>query len=299
MLHLTNGYSGVDALRAAGIDGDVVPWRDVLHEGPVPALPPPELRSVRAAFLAELGWGAAEAIERDFAARDERLARAERDGEPVVLWFEDDLYDVLQMVEILARLDHPTGDVGLVLTGVDRWQPLTALSPNALRHRLRNPPRVTLGHLGAARRLYRALRAPRPEQLTEALASAAGLPGGRRAARRLLEQIPWATDGLTRSERQLLRAAADGARTPADAYTAAQRAEERPFLGDLTAFAYLARMSPLVTGEPLELTDYGWAVLEGRRRWEDRPSFHLGGAWIGPWRWDPAEQAVRPAASGP
>lgn len=298
MLHVTNGYSGVDAVRGAGIEGDVIPWRDVLHEGPVPAVAPDELRSIRADFLAGMGWGDRDAIARDFAERDARLHRALYDGEPVVLWFEDDLYDVMQLVEILTRVQEP-GKVKLIVVGVDRWQPLNGLNPTTLRRTLTHAPKVTLGHLAAARRLYSAFRAPRPDRLTEALASAAGIPGGRHAARRLLEQLPWATDGLTRSERQLLQAVEAGATTRAEAFAAAQRHEERPFLGDLTAFSYLDRMGPLVTaGEPLALTDRGRAVLEGQDRWDDRPAFHLGGALVGPWRWDPRRQSVTRAASG-
>lgn len=298
MLHLTNGYDGVRAVQDAGVEGDVVPWRDVLHEGPVPAVPPPELRALRAEFLAGLGWGDRGAIEHDLALRDARLERAQRDGEPVVLWFEDDLYDILQLVEILARFSDPPGDVRLIVTGVDRWHPLSALSPNGIRHRFRHAPPVKAGHLAAARRLYAAFRAPRPDRLVEALASAAGLPGGRHAARRLLEQLPWTTDALTRSERQLLRAAADGAETREDAFQIAQREEERPFLGDLTAYAYLDRMAPLLEDEWPAPSELGWAVLEGRARWEERPGFHLGGAFVDVWRWDPGAQVVTREASG-
>ena len=35
----------------ASLPGLVLPWVDVLHEGPVPALPPDKLRAVRARFL--------------------------------------------------------------------------------------------------------------------------------------------------------------------------------------------------------------------------------------------------------
>ena len=91
----------------------------------------------------------------------------------------------------------------------------------------------------------------------------------------------------------------DGATTRAGAFEKAQQAEERPFLGDLTAYAYLDRMAPLVTGEPLQPTDRGWAILDCGERWDDRPSFALGGSRVGRWRWDPETQTVRRAASAP
>lgn len=33
-LHISNGDHAAERIRFAGITGDVVPWRDVLHEGP-------------------------------------------------------------------------------------------------------------------------------------------------------------------------------------------------------------------------------------------------------------------------
>lgn len=56
MLHITNGDSVVDWLLAAGVPGAMLPWRDVLHEGPVPAgLSLQKLSEVRARFIAEQG----------------------------------------------------------------------------------------------------------------------------------------------------------------------------------------------------------------------------------------------------
>src|SRR5213076_2884645 len=80
--------STVEIMRRARIGGDIVPWRDVLHEGPVPALAPAELRPLRAQYLACLGPVGAEEIEAMLRARDERLGAALEAREPVVLWFE-------------------------------------------------------------------------------------------------------------------------------------------------------------------------------------------------------------------
>ena len=38
-LHITNGESAANTLRQTALGGAVLPWQDVLHEGPVPALP--------------------------------------------------------------------------------------------------------------------------------------------------------------------------------------------------------------------------------------------------------------------
>ena len=94
-LHLTNGDSTVPGLLGTGLAETVLPWRDVLHEGPVPDVPDAELRRIRARFLA--GAAAADiGTEAEFERRDRALAE-HRDGE-FVLWFEADLYDQLQVV---------------------------------------------------------------------------------------------------------------------------------------------------------------------------------------------------------
>jgi hypothetical protein len=99
-LHITNGDA--TDVPGTGLARRVVYWRDVLHEGPVPEVPPAELRRIRVDFLT--GYQGVERGEtmRLFTERDQAL-EAGRDGE-YVLWFEADLYDQLQIAEILARL---------------------------------------------------------------------------------------------------------------------------------------------------------------------------------------------------
>ena len=148
---------------------------------------------------------------------------------------------------------------------------------------------VTEDDAAAARSLWDAFRAPDPRGLHS-------LPQGDvfgAAARRQLQQFPWRADGLNRSERALLQAVADGARTPAEAFLAAQCQEERPFLGDAIAFEYLDAL-PLSDG--FELTDEGRAILAGKRTWNGRPERWLGGVHLpagapGP-RYDPATGRV-------
>src|SRR5919197_1732470 len=92
-LHVTNGESVASTLRATSLEGVVLSWDDVLHAGPL-AFDPEESRVLRARFLAEHGWGSEEgAIHAELTRRDGLLARAEEEGHPIVLWFEQDLVD--------------------------------------------------------------------------------------------------------------------------------------------------------------------------------------------------------------
>ena len=99
MLHITNGRSV--SLAEAGL-GEVLTWDDPLHEGPVPpGLSLQALSAVRAEFVARTYNEPNEAIRLSFQERDGILGDFR--GHPeVVLWFEHDLYDQLQLIQLLA-----------------------------------------------------------------------------------------------------------------------------------------------------------------------------------------------------
>lgn len=100
-LTITNGDSAADTLSEAGIEGKIISWRDVLHEGPVDSsLSPEELSKQRARFIAERRWGDFAHVSGDFAERDRVIRHLEYFDE-IVLWFEDDLYDQLQLIQLL------------------------------------------------------------------------------------------------------------------------------------------------------------------------------------------------------
>ena len=100
MLHVTNGDGAAELIRASEVEGEVLPWRDVLHEGPVPAgLPLRESSRVRAEYIADRGWGDLDDLLRQFEERDRVLLEVDS-AQEIVLWFEHDLYDQLQMLQM-------------------------------------------------------------------------------------------------------------------------------------------------------------------------------------------------------
>jgi hypothetical protein len=126
-LHVSNGDA--TDVPGTGLARRVLYWRDVLHEGPVPALGAEQLRRLRAAFLMQAnaddrGERADMFVERD------RALRANRDGR-YVLWFEADLYDQLQIIQILARLAElgvPGQRITLICIGEHRRLPASVAS---------------------------------------------------------------------------------------------------------------------------------------------------------------------------
>jgi hypothetical protein len=314
MLHVTNGDAAVERIRAAGVEGTLLPWRDVLHEGPVPGgLPLEKLSAVRADFLASGGAGPVDDLRRDFAARDRTLAAAAREDE-VVLWFEHDLYDQLQLIQLLdwfADRPHPR----LTLINPPEYLGNITVERAGELFAARQP--VTEAQLALGRWAWDAFRADDPHHLeTVVYADDAGdLPHLPEAVFRLLEEYPAVGTGLSRSEEQILIAFSTGPRTLAEAYPAAHhRLEEAIWMGDTTWVSYVDRLArarePLVAYEdpaadpaaPMQrrarITDAGREVLDGGTdalwingidRWIG--GVHLHGRDVR-WRWDPAEECL-------
>src|SRR3954462_7860113 len=315
MLHLMNGDSAVSGIEATGVGGDVVPWRDALHEGPLPAdADAAQLRAVRARFLADCGWGDADAIEAGMRARDERLAAARDTGEPIVLWFEHDLYDQLQLLQVLDAID---GAAAVEAILPDRF--LGAMAPGELAALWDERAPVRRDEVALARLAWEAVRAPEPAAIGALLDThTAALPHLAPALRRLLEELPAVGDGLGRAERQALEGIAAGARTPHAIFFATQQAEQAPFLGDSWMWARLSglgqgdgRLVQTTAGAPLgpppplpgtegfarqaiELAANGPTVLDGDA---DRAALVPLDRWVGgirvrgpepAWRFDPA-----------
>jgi len=64
ILNITNGDYAVEIMKKASISGVFLPWRDALHEGPVPdKLSLEELSKIRAQYIVESGWGLSRTAE--------------------------------------------------------------------------------------------------------------------------------------------------------------------------------------------------------------------------------------------
>jgi hypothetical protein len=263
-------------------------WRDALHEGPVPAVADDELREVRARFL-----GVEPA---SFEERDAALA-AGRDGE-YVLWFEADLYDQLQIAQVLdqlARLEVAPERITLICIGEHigfaRFGGLGELDgPQLAALPARFGVPLSAEALELARRAWAALRAPEPSGLAAIVSSRSPvlrfLP---EAFDRLSREYPSTRDGLSLTERRLLAAVAGGAMTAGSAFVRATARETRPFLGDTWAFATIERLAraetpllaaarPVGRTAAVAPTDAGRVVLAGEA---DHVTLNGIDRWIG------------------
>ena len=317
-LHVTNGDATVPGLRGAGVGPAIIAWRDVLHEGPVPDVPDHELRAIRAGFLAGEG-GADIGTASEFAHRDDTLA-AHRGG-LYVLWFEADLYDQLQLVQVLAtllKLEVAAAQITLICIGEHRgiahFGGLGELTSEQLS-RLPATAATTMtdAAMQHADRAWTALRAPDPLQL----GSIARTPSRElrflgEAFDRLSREYPSTRDGLSLTERRILAAIAEGAETAGAAFLRTGAREARPFLGDTWCFDRMTRFvaapvpllhagadaGPVTRHTRLRLTDAGRRVLDGQ---DDHVALNGVDRWIGgvhitghevPWRWNEGTESI-------
>jgi Domain of unknown function (DUF1835) len=293
-LHVTNGDSTEHTLAQTGLASRILVWRDVLHEGPVPDVPDDELRDVRARFLA--GAGAGDIVRRGFEERDAELASA-RDGD-YVLWFEADLYDQLQLAEILDRLRRlgvAPEQITLISIGehlgIAHFGGLGELDAQQLAElpeRAAVP--LTSDALELAAKAWAALRAPDPRGLAAIVAARSPvLRFVPEAFDRLSREYPSTRDGLSLTERRLLVAVADGAANAGEAFVRAAAREARPFLGDTWAFDRLERLAsadvplvraaaPVTHRSPVAITETGRSVLAGEA---DHVTLNGIDRWVG------------------
>ncbi len=285
MLHVTNGDGALYLLKRAGILGTHVAWRDALNEGPVPAgLSLEETSTLRATYLSARGYGKPIKLMHEFERRDAQLRRA-ADFDEIVLWFEHDLYDQLQLLQALtalSELDLEPGRVS-VLQSDHYLSAMTVDEVSALFPKRRT---ATPAIFKSALRAWERFTSESPANLYQgSREDAIGLPFLRAALRRLCEEYPWKRDGLSRSQRQALHAVAQGPARREELFARAQAHEEAYFLGERL---FEKILDELATGEGalveeeeegrLVPTALGRRVLAGDADWLDE---HAVDRWIG------------------
>jgi hypothetical protein len=316
MLHVTNGDCAADLIRQSGLAGEVSITADVLHEGPAPGgLPPERWRKVRARYLAEDGYDDYDSCLATLT-RQDRILEDYRSYDEVVLWFEHDLFDQLLLIrtlDLFAGRNLAGTELSLIcigeFPGVHPFHGLGQLDPQQMASLLPRRQHVYEGQKLLARDAWRAFCAPDPRGLEELMrGDTSPLPFLAGAIRRHLQEFPSVSNGLSRSERQILRSLtlSGGAATFEEIFRATQRREERVYMGDTSFYRILRELAspprPLVRLEPapnasmralqITLTPTGRDVLDGLDDWVRIRGIDrwLGGGHLqGPeaaWRWD-------------
>lgn len=270
ILHITNGDCAVEVMKKAGIPGQLLPWRDVLHEGPVrEATDLAALSRIRARYLSERFDNAGDfaAIHQSFVERDTTFARAER-YDQVILWFEHDLYDQLQLIQILAYLPRElvlAGKIQLICT--DDY--LGLLTPEQMTQLQNIAQPVTGEQQQLAMRTWQAFCDNSPLKLQQLWATDISLlPYLSKAILRLFEQYPQHPHGLCRVSHTILILLNDHEDALRSLFERYQHTETERFLGDSSFELMLQALvkADLVSqiGDIFAIEDSGRQVIDGK-----------------------------------
>lgn len=295
ILNITNGDSAVEIMKQADIAGQFLPWKDLLHDGPVPEnMSLEELSKVRAQFIAGLGWGEPDSVLKSFVERDNELKSFEK-YEKVILWFEHDLYDQLQILQILDWFySNSAGGVELSIICTERY--LGMLSPDEMKGLVKYEEPITESHLKLSSKAWSAFRSGSPEKWFGLLnTDTSALPFLEGAIVRMLEEYPSCSNGLSRTAQQALKIISEGENNPGRVFGRYQESEERMFLGDASFWfilhGFLESSPPLLRlpegreltlpttkEQGLTITPAGLEVLAGKRNWLEIESLDR---WVG------------------
>ena len=302
-------------MRKAGVPGEFLPWRDVLHIGPVPEnLSMEKLSEVRAEFISSKGWGGATEVKESFIERD-NVIKSYSKYEKVILWFEHDLYYQLQILQILDWFHNNKNiDTKLSIICIDQY--LGMLTPDEMMSLFKYETAITDAQLNLANHAWKEFRSKTPKKWNALLQeNTTALPFLKGAIVRMLEEYPNQRNGLSRTEQQALTILSGGEKRPGRVFGNNQQLEERMFMGD-TGFwdilnEFLESAPPLLKlpegkkltlptspDQELTITDEGRDVQSGKLNWlEINPS----NRWIGGvhltkdniWCWDLIKGVVK------
>jgi len=316
LLHVANGHATTGLIELSNVPGRTMVWCDPLYDGPVPGnVSDDELIGVRATFLAASEEDV-DAVAADL--RHWRTAIDQQHYDELVLWYEHDLFDQLNLMQILTHLgrSRPSRPVTLVsidsFPGHPHFKGIGELEPADIPVLFEGRRSISDAQIALDSRAWTAYRSADPRAIEELLRTdTSALPFLAHALRRHLEEFPSAANGLSRSEQRVMAQAIDG---PVDLRAAWPRAVDGERWFYLTDSAFVDRTQTLANSSPalvmlrvqrddersfpageFELTDAGRDVLAGSAdrlrlcgidRWLG--GVHLNGR--GPsWRWN-AEQ---------
>ena len=298
-------------MEQSSVPGTLSAWPDVLHDGPTPLATGEEWIQARCGHLSGLTGGEVDGMLSRYRASDAVL-ESWRDRDEVVFWLEHDLFDQLLLIRHLWWLTTNAAERARRATRfslVCGRDYVGMLKPEEFAPRFDTREPITADQIRIGSAAWAAYCSGDPMRLLPFAAgdaeSARVLPYLAPAMRRQLEEFPSVSNGLARSERQILEVLSEGPRTPEQTFIAASKLEDAIYMGDLSFWKLVREMAdvahPLLTIDveerpgplpdgTLRITETGRAVLAGRA---DRVTLNGFSRWLGGtylsadrlWRW--------------
>ncbi|MDR6553514.1 DUF1835 domain-containing protein [Paenibacillus qinlingensis] len=205
IMHIVNGDAFGDKLRASGIDGEILVWRESLYEGPIGMqMSDSALLSMRASYMSNR-YGVPEDTFKSQTIQQEAKLGTLTDVDEVVLWFEHDLYDQLMLCYLLSRIadfSQPSFRLSLIcidrFPGVDPFYGLGQLSVDQILHLHGTELPVSEKQHAIACKVWRAYSASEPLPMASLLEEdLSALPFLKKALEVHLARFPSMQNGLS------------------------------------------------------------------------------------------------------
>ena len=240
-------------------------------------------------------------IQKDFKARDQKL-KSYKDYEKVTLWFEHDLYDQLQMIQVLSWLATQNLD-NIKLTLISSNKYLDESSIQQIKKLLLYERNISEAHFTLAEEVWDAFTSDTPKDWASLLKNSTDiLPFLKGAIYRILQEYPSTKYGLSRTEYQALQAISDGHTKALDIFKKSQNSEGRKFMGDVLFWKILDDFEAhgvikKESGE-LSLTFLGKELLDAKKNWLNIKTIKhsIGGVNLSPknlWCWNMKDESIK------
>jgi hypothetical protein len=269
-LHILNGDAMLPAFRESAIGGDIIVWREILSEGPVPDLPEEEFFRMRSFYIHETFGESADQYEEKVVSSFKRIENAASYDE-IFLWFEQDLVCQINLLFLLHSLSgiHPAGIFVVKFYEDERMKLLKGfggLSAKQLeeRHQFLQPMNSSsLQFASLAWKTYMKNNIAEIEKLSAEVPSA--FLYLKTALLTHLKKNPSAETGINEPERQLLKMLATKPRSKDQLVRDFLSADYLYGMTDLMIDQMISRLIPdLITeSSELQVTEAGHSVLNG------------------------------------
>jgi len=273
ILHIVSGTMVANVMKQAELSGDFLVWQDFLHEGPIPkSFSLQQLSKIRAHFFDQYKYLELQEALKTFENRNHILQNHSNYNE-VILWFEQDLYDQLQLLEVLnwfaSYLDKNV-ELSLILTKSH----FAEYSFSEIQLATQNKQSITPKHFSIAQKAWSALSDDEPLKWFNLLKEKnSTLPFLKQTVQRLLEEYPNTFNGLSRTAHQaLLTISKNKKQNKQKIFIESQKQEEHPFIADIIFWRILddflehKLIEKKANGE-IDITSLGKEVLLGKLNW--------------------------------
>ncbi|MCY9665632.1 DUF1835 domain-containing protein [Paenibacillus alginolyticus] len=245
-LHIVNGDAFGDKLRASGIDGDILVWRESLYEGPIGMqMSDSVLLTIRAVYMNRQHGIPQEMFNSTTLEQEKALDKLAEDVDVIVLWFEHDLYDQLMLCYLLSRLfalPDRSYKVSLLsinqFPGVELFHGLGQLDVIQIKQLHDKWLPVNEGQLLLAYKVWTAYSASEPHLMATLLEEdLSALPFLKKALEANSERYPSMQNGLNTIQQLILELIGDGEVPVLSLFQKVSNAASHYGLGDLQFWA--------------------------------------------------------------